>query len=77
MATTNAIESLIGVVRDKTGRVKNWKCKTKLKVTQISRWVAASILEHRSKMRHVRGYKHAAALIRSLDVVVATERKSA
>jgi len=77
LATTNAIESLIGVVRDKTGRVKNWKCKTKLKVTQIARWVASSILAHRSKMRRLRGYKHATALIVGLDVVVATERKSA
>lgn len=77
LSTTNAIESLIGVVRDKTGRVKNWKSKTKLKVTQIARWVASSILEHRSKMRRLYGHKHAAALIIGLDKNVAPERKLA
>lgn len=63
LSSTNAIESLIGVVRLKTGRVKNWKSK---KTNQVLRWVASSLIHHRSKMRRLRGHKERAQLIAAL-----------
>ncbi len=63
LSTTNAIESLIGVVRLKTGRVKNWKSR---KTNQILRWVASSLQHHRAKMRRLRGHKESAQLIAAL-----------
>lgn len=63
LSTTNAIESLIGVVRGKTSRVRNWKSK---KTNQVLRWVASSLISHRSKMRRLRGHKESAQLIAAL-----------
>lgn len=63
LSSTNAIESLIGVIRDKTTRVRNWKSK---KTDQILRWAASSIVQHKQKMRKLRGYRDAAVLIASL-----------
>lgn len=66
LSTTNMIESLIGVVRDKTGRVKNWRhYKTKTN-DQIVRWTASSIKSHQKKMRRLMGYKDAPYLIAAL-----------
>jgi len=62
-ASTNLIESLFSVVRDKLHRVKTWKGQ---RSNQILRWVAASILAHRKKMRRVRGMAQAAELITAL-----------
>jgi putative transposase len=74
LSTTNAIESLIGVVRDKTGRVKNWKSK---KTNQILRWVGTSMRAHQSKMRRLRGYKQNQSLIQALGGVVEKKKKLA
>lgn len=61
--TTNAIESLFSVVRTGTGRVKNWKAKAS---NQVLRWVAATILHHKKKMRRLRGRSQIVDLIRAL-----------
>ncbi len=63
LSSTNAIESLIGVVRLDTYRVKNWKSK---KTDQILRWVASSIKRHRQKMRRLKGYEQAVLLSSAL-----------
>jgi len=63
LSSTNLIESLFSVVRDKIHRVKNWKSQ---RSQQILRWVAASILAHRKKMRRVRGLAQAEELISAL-----------
>ena len=56
VASTNLIESLFSVVREKIQRVKNWKAR---RSKQILRWGASSILAHRTKMRRVRGMSQA------------------
>jgi putative transposase len=63
LSSTNLIESLFSVVREKLHRVKNWKGQ---RSNQILRWAAASILAHRHKMRRVRGMAQAEELVRAL-----------
>jgi putative transposase len=63
LSSTNLIESLFSVVRDKTHRVKNWKSP---RSQQILRWVASSIMAHRKKMRRVRGLTQAEELVTAL-----------
>jgi transposase-like protein len=65
LASTNLIESLFAVVREKIHRVKNWKSQ---RSKQILRWVASSIVAHRTKMRRVRGMTQATTLITALGV---------
>jgi transposase-like protein len=63
LASTNLIESLFSVVREKLHRVKNWKGR---RSHQTLRWVASAISAHRPKMRRVRGLAQATALIAAL-----------
>ena len=63
LASTNLIESLFAVVREKIHRVKNWKGR---RSNQILRWVASAIVTHRHKMRRVRGMAQAKILIAAL-----------
>ena len=63
LASTNLIESLFSVVREKIHRVKNWQGR---RSNQILRWVASAIRAHRQKMRRVRGMTQAADLIAAL-----------
>ena len=65
LSSTNIIESLIGAVREKTNRVKNWK-KSKNK-DQAQRWIASAMLAHQKKMRRLRGYKAINTLVESLN----------
>jgi hypothetical protein len=51
------------VVREKIHRVKNWKARHS---NLILRWVASSSVEHRKKMRQLRGMSQAASLIAAL-----------
>jgi len=74
LSTTNAVESLIGVVRDKTARVKNWKS---VKTKQRLRWVASSIEFHRKKMRRLKGYQQSHVLIAALGGAVAKQKLAA
>lgn len=61
LASTNLIESLIGVVKNKTRNVKNWnyhpRTKSKVPRDKALRWMATAIQSHREKMRRVRGGK--------------------
>lgn len=74
LSTTNAVESLIGVVRDKTNRVKNWKS---VKTKQTLRWVASAIQIHRKKMRKLKGHEQSKILITALGGAVAKEKMPA
>ena len=65
LASTNLIESLFSVVREKLHRVKNWKGR---RSNQTLRWVASAIIAHRPKMRRVRGLAQATALIAALGL---------
>lgn len=61
--STNLIESLFSVVRTKCSNVKNWKSK---KSNQKMRWIAATILEHKKKMRKLKGCNQRLKLIDAL-----------
>ena len=65
LASTNLIESLFAVVREKIHRVKNWKSQ---RTKPILRWVASALVAHRKKMRRVRGMTQASTLIAALGV---------
>lgn len=75
LSTTNPIESLMGAIRNKTSRVKNWK--SSKKKDQIQRWVASSILAHQKKMRRLRGWKGVDVLIKNLKTKVERIEKAA
>lgn len=71
LSSTNIIESLIGVVKNKTGNVSNWSYHPKLKIKiprdKVLRWVASSIQAHRGKMRKLRGVAQMPALLSALN----------
>ncbi len=64
LASTNLIESLFAVVREKIQCVKNWKAR---RSNQILRWVSTAIVTHHTKMRRVRGMSQAKTLIAALE----------
>jgi len=61
LASTNPIESLIGIIKKKTNNVTNWAphpmTKKKVPRDKALRWVATAIQTHRKKMRRLRGGK--------------------
>lgn len=61
LATTNAIESLMGTIRRTTRNVKRWKS-----TSMIRRWVALSISTAQRKFRRLKGHADMAALIATL-----------
>jgi hypothetical protein len=63
LSSTNLIESLSSVVREKIHRVKTWKAP---RSQQILCWVAASILTQRGKMRRMRSMAQAEELLTAL-----------
>lgn len=72
LASTNPIESCFSGVRYKTNRVKNWKGEK-----QISRWVAASLLEVEKKYRTIRGFKEIPILFANLNLGIECQEKIA
>jgi hypothetical protein len=58
LSSTNLIKSLIGVVKNKMRKVKNWKYHPKanqeMPRDKVLRWIAGSIQAHRSKLRRAR-----------------------
>ena len=62
--STNLIESLFSIVRNKTNRVKNWN-RSK---DQRLRWAVSSIAAHKKKMRKIRGYKLLPMLTQALTI---------
>ena len=61
LATTNAIESAIGRVRQVKGRVKRWRGGT-----MILRWVTAGLLEAEQGFRRLKGAKDLPQLVAAL-----------
>lgn len=70
-ASTNIIESLFSVVRDKTNRIKKWDTGT----DQRLRWTATAIKDHHKKMRRINGYRQIPKLIEELNVLARKEGK--
>lgn len=74
LSSTNIIESLIGAVRDRTKRVRNYRSSN----DQIKRWTASAIIEHKKKMRRLKGFKLVNNLISALQKnELETEKKVA
>ena len=61
LATTNAIESLLGRTRHVKRNVKRWRGRT-----MVLRWVAASVLEAAKGFRRVKGCQDMLALVAAL-----------
>jgi hypothetical protein len=66
MSCTNAIESMISIVRTFTDRVKNWR-DTKM----LRRWVGVGLLEAERSFRRVKGCKDMPALVAAVRAEVA------
>ncbi len=82
LTTTNVIENLMNRIKDKTGRVKNWKIhpksKSRIPKDRLLRWVASSIQRQTKKMKRVRGGKlQMDALVASLNTEIELQKLSA
>jgi putative transposase len=66
LSCTNAIESMISVVRDLTRRVKRWR-----DPRMVRRWVAVGMLEAERSFRRVKGCRDMAALVKAVRAEVA------
>ena len=62
LRSTNSIESMIGICRDHSRNVKNWR-----DGTMALRWCAAGMLEADHQFRRVNGHLHLPKLRASLD----------
>lgn len=62
LRSTNAIESMIEICRDRSTNVKRWRAGT-----MALRWCAAGMLEAQKQFRRVNGHLHLPALRRALD----------
>ena len=72
--STNIIESLFSVVRQKLHNVKNWNSSNPNRKMQ---WIASAMLHHKKKMRKLRGMKHCDLLVQALGVKVDQQKISA
>lgn len=66
LSCTNAIESMISVVRTLTDRVKNWR-----DAKMVRRWVGVGMLEAERSFRRVKGCKDMAILVAAVRKEVA------
>ena len=66
LRSTNAIESMIEICRDRSTNVKRWR-----DGTMALRWCAAGMAEAAKQFRRVNGHLHLPALRRALDAHVA------
>lgn len=62
LATTNAIENLMGSVRLTTRNVKRWK-----NAAMARRWVSLAVASAQAKFRRIKGHKDLEALVASLQ----------
>jgi transposase-like protein len=62
LRSTNSIESMIGICRDHSRNVKNWR-----DGTMALRWCAAGMLEADHQFRRVNGHLHLTKLRAALD----------
>lgn len=81
LSSTNLIESLIGIVKSHTRRVKNWdyhpRMKEKNPRDKALRWMATAIQEHHPKMRKLKGStEQMETLIKNLNNID-SQRKTA
>jgi transposase-like protein len=60
-ATTNAIENLIGTVREVSGNVKRWR-----KGDMVKRWAGIGLVEAQKRFRRIRGHRGMPALVNAL-----------
>jgi transposase-like protein len=60
--TTNCLESINGLIEQRTGKIDYWK-----NSDQKHRWLASALLDIEPRLRRVRGYKHLPALRRALQ----------
>ena len=60
--TTNCLESINGLVQQRTGKIDYWK-----NSEQKQRWLATALLDIEPRLRRVRGHKHLPALRRALQ----------
>ena len=65
LSCTNAIESMISVIRGLTGRVTKWK-DTKM----VNRWVGAGMLEAERSFRRVKGHSDMKTLVTKVHAEV-------
>jgi transposase-like protein len=60
--TTNCLESINGLIEQRTGKIDYWKTSD-----QKQRWLASALLDIEPRLRRVRGHKHLPALRRALQ----------
>lgn len=60
--TTNCLESINGLIEQRTGKIDYWK-----NSDQKQRWLASALLDIEPRLRRVRGYQHLPALRRALQ----------
>ena len=60
--TTNCLESINGLVEQRTGNIDYWK-----NSEQKQRWLATALLDIEPRLRRVRGHQHLPALRRALQ----------
>jgi len=61
--TTNCLESINGLVEQRTGKIDYWK-----NSEQKQRWLATALLDIEPRLGRVRGHRHLPALRRALQV---------
>jgi transposase-like protein len=66
LSCTNAIESMISVIRKVTGRVTKWK-----DATMVNRWAAAGMLEAERSFRRIKGHGDMQTLVSKVQAEVA------
>ena len=59
--TTNALESIMAQVEQRTAKVDHWRTSE-----QKQRWCAAALLGIEPRLRKVRGYRHLPRLVEAL-----------
>ena len=72
LQSTNLIESVNAVVRQRTRNVKNWQSGD-----QVERWAAAGLLEAEKKFRRIRGYQTLPMLIDALTTIRLKQQQAA
>jgi putative transposase len=72
--STNIIESLFSVVRQRLHNVKNWGSRN---ANRRMQWIAAAIRHHKKRMRKLRGVQHKDTLIHALGIKVDEQKISA
>lgn len=71
LSSTNPIESVFSVVREKVRRVKNWGSSS----DQVLRWSAVSLLEAEKHFKSIKGFKDLEQLEQNLKKVIIDKKK--